>query len=396
MKKNLLKKRLILLGAILLHLQNSTLKSAPVIDLPYPDNVKNQLKDKNTKLDLADECALSGVSFIDLFKDAKTNTIVVAAPLTYSNNILFPQYFNATSYKNYALSAKGDDILSSTTFYNLKNPYNNQNIIHSLFFTITYNPNNTTYTGAYIGDGKSVTESDQATAQFEGELLNNVDGGKKEKLEAQKKIVQKYRDYGNNQIAQLIQKIKIPEQQKLTSEDIKKMEEKAEELKKIMEIEEKKQEQLKIKTAMQLAIRIINPDPLADHQWGHDEDPTQTLKSLNLSAQQATRVVSAFMQEGKPEAAWKFINIYVDKIIPNSLDKDNIQTSLYIDFVSAIYDPLDMLPGNQKKEFIKELQSINFNNQELQNAVKNIILESNKPNNVGRNLLNLAQALKSI
>lgn len=396
MNKNMLKKRLILLGAILLHLQNSTLKAAPVVDLPYPNTIKNQLKDKNTKLDLADECALSGVSFIDLFKDAKTNTIVVATPLTYSNNILFPQYFNATSYKNYALSTKGRDILSSTTFYNLKNPYNNQNIIHSLFFTITYNPNNKTYTGAYRGDGKSVTESDQAIAQFEGELLNNVDGGKNEKLEAQKEIVQKYRDYGNNQIAQLIQKIKIPEAQKATPEDIKKMEEKAKKLKKIMEIEEKKQEQLKIKTAMQLAIRIINPDPLAHHQWGHNEDPTQALKDLDLSAQQATRVVSAFMQEGKPETAWKFINIYVDEIIPYTSDKKNIQTSLYIDFVSAIYNPLDMLPGNQKKEFIKELQSINFNNQELQNAVKNIILESNKPNNIGRNLLNLAQALKSI
>lgn len=84
MKKNILQKYFIIVAATLL--QSTLLKAETWVTLPYPQDIAQQLKDDQKKVDLEKEDEITYSSLQDLFNNNQDNTILIAAVITQDPN----------------------------------------------------------------------------------------------------------------------------------------------------------------------------------------------------------------------------------------------------------------------------------------------------------------------
>lgn len=401
------------------------------IALPYPKDIADQLKDKNTKIDLDATCPISGGTFADLFKEAKTNTIVAAAALTNINNQLVPHYFNALSYRDYAQSQRGDQILNPDIFNYIYEPINRQQIVHSLFFTITYHEKDKSYTVKYLGDQNTIVKDDEAIAQLEGILLNNVDGGKAEKIQALNAIIQLYSMYGKQSIVNALKQVVIPPERGLSPEEIEKAKKEAEELKKAQEELAKQQKAIQLKQQEQEIIaqkreavqdiidritqniRLDQGGQVRDY-WhfvriDHSQYRNYIKNNIHtgVSKEALMDIVNALLDYNALELADQVLEDNITKIQNYRQDKQTIHDFIYAQIIELLQNRLESLSQpqkNKKEELIKAQEKHEFL-QKLNNFRLNTIMYQavqafmRNPNKIPVNpqsLNNLAHALKSI
>lgn len=399
MKKNSLKKYVMLVAGFLLQSHGSTIQAETWVALPYPDNIKDLLKDENKKIDLDDDPLFLG-SLNELFDSARTDAIIVAAFITKKEDNFFVSYTNPLSYlhdffKNVPGNKKG--LITEKTYDQLKRTYKKQNpdyvtsehdftthilqqgqkfttsdeddlrpfyakppyfvdgfnglIIQNVyFFKIIRTKKNDTYDykAEYIGNLDNIVTSASKIADLVRELINNFEGDNNAKKDELKRIIQEYKNAQENDIAN-----------SLLGSQTTTLEEKKERLQEAID-------------------EILNDTEFFQFQLPHikkvfDEQIKPLGIKIPLEMFKEIIEKKSLVFAPSPHITWQLMQDYSPYIEEYQDKKDEILKTLHDQFVSIILTLFPRLTRDAKSDFIQNLKKINTTNESLKDIITDVI-----------------------
>lgn len=414
MEKNILKKYFMIAAAILLQIQSTFLRAETWVNLPYPNDIKDHIKDENKKIDLDDDPLYLG-SFNELFDSAKTDSIIAAAfitkdthgelsvsyvnPLSYLDDFFKnvpnnPQaIITKKAYNDLKRTYKQEDANYRTGQHTFKNyilkederfttvveddrdpwhrkppffvdPFKGSLIENIYFFKITRTKKEDglyDYKAEYIGNLDDIVGNTPdiinwgptKIANLQLELINNFEGDTTAKASEFKKIIKKYKDAYEDSIANALTDL-LPENRNVSPEEKKKRQ------------REKALDDI-LQHLGQGIRQLLNITKVFDQQ----------IKpfGIKIPLKDFQNIIEEKKESFGLEVNYIFdiIHDYAPLIEEYDLNKEDTIEALNTQFVKILYELYPKLSSLLKFNLIRNLKKIKTNNEALQSVITGII-----------------------